>query len=82
VGSPIGERKQYVITNAFLTRKKVSKKSTDVNVISETYKLLFNGCDRYNNLLNNKFWPYERKGWQSNFDDFFFSSIILNIYVS
>jgi hypothetical protein len=78
---PIGERKQYVITNAFLTRKKVSKKSTDVNVISETYKLLFNGCDRYNNLLNNKFWPYERKGWQSNFDDFFFSSIILNIYV-
>lgn len=78
---PIGERKQYVITNAFKTRKKAYKKATDINAISETYKLLFNGCDRFNSLLNNKYWPYDRKGWQQNFDDFFFSAIILNIYV-
>jgi hypothetical protein len=79
---PMGERKQYVITNAFETRKKLKKKSPDINAISETYKLLFNGCDRFNNLLNTKYWPYDRNGWQANFDDFFFSSIILNIYVS
>lgn len=78
---PMGERKQYVLTNAFLTRKKKSKKATDINPISESYKLLFNGCDRFNSLLNNKYWPYHRKGWQANFDDFFFSSIVLNIYV-
>lgn len=78
---PLGERKQYVLTNAFKMREKVSKKSVDVNTISETYRHLFNGCDRFNNLLNNKYWPYDRDGWQSNYDDFFFSSIILNIYV-
>jgi hypothetical protein len=78
---PMGERKQYVLTNAFLTRKKRSKKATDINAISETYKLLFNGCDRFNSLLNNKYWPYDRIGWQANYDDFFFSSIVLNIYV-
>lgn len=78
---PIGERKQYVLTNSFETRKKLNKKATDINNISETYKLLFNGCDRYNSFLNNKYWPYHRKGWQANFDDFFFSSFAMNIYV-
>jgi hypothetical protein len=78
---PMGERKQYVLTNAFLTRKKRSKKATDINAISETYKLLFNGCDRFNSLLNNKYWPYHRIGWQANYHDFLFSSIVLNIYV-
>lgn len=78
---PMGEKKQYVLSNAFNLREKGTKKSVDINTISETYKILFNGCDRYNNMLNNKYWPYDRVGWQSNYDDFFFSAIILNIYV-
>lgn len=78
---PMGERKQYVLTDSFETRKKLSKKSTDINAISATYKLLFNGCDRYNSFLHNKYWPYARIGWQANFDDFFFSSFAMNIYV-
>ena len=81
MGPHLGERKQYVLTNAFETSKKVNKKSTDINNISETYKLLFNGCDRYNSYLHNKYWVYDRNGWQSNFDDFFFSSFAMNIYV-
>jgi len=78
---PMGERKQYVLSNAFETRNKISKKAVDINTISETYKLLFNGCDRFNSFLDNKYWPYERKGWQANFDDYFFSSFAMNIYV-
>lgn len=78
---PMGERKQYVLTDSFETRKKLKKKAVDTNEISDTYKLTFNGCDRFNSLLNNKYWPYERIGWQANFDDFFFSSFALNIYV-
>lgn len=79
---PIGEKKQYVLTNAFENKKKGLKNiSENYNAISETYRLLFNGCDRYNTYLSSKYWPYQRRGWQSNFDDFFFTSIAFNIYV-
>lgn len=79
---PIGEKKQYVLTNAFENKKKRNKNiAENYNAISETYRLLFNGCDRYNTYLFNKYWNYQRKGWQSNFDDFFFTSIGMNIYV-
>ena len=75
-----GDRKQHVITNVFENRKKVSKKDPIINVISDVYLLLFNGCDRLNSYFDNKYWPYHRWGWQSNFDDFFFSAISMNIY--
>ena len=78
---PIGERKQYVLTNAFENRKKTNKKNISTNVISDVYKLLFNGCDRYNNYLSNRYWPYRREGWQANFDDFFFAAFGMNLYV-
>jgi hypothetical protein len=79
---PIGEKKHYVLTNAFENKKLGLKNIPEnYNAISETYKLIFNGCDRYNTYLYNKYWPYQRKGWQSNFDDFFFTSIGMNIYV-
>jgi hypothetical protein len=78
---PIGERKQYVLTNVFQNRDKINKKAIDNNTISDVYKLLFNGCDRYNNYLSSRYWPYRREGWQSNFDDFFFSAFGLNLYV-
>lgn len=76
-----GDRKQHVITNVFENRKKVSKKDPIINVISDVYLLLFNGCDRLNSYFDNKYWPYHRWGWQSNFDDFFFAAISMNIYV-
>lgn len=76
-----GDRKQHVLSNAFENRKKLSKKEPISNVMSDVYLLLFNGCDRLNNYFNNKYWPYDRWGWQTNFDDFFFSSISMNIYV-
>ena len=76
-----GDRKQHIITNAFDNRKKLSKKDPNLNVISDVYLHLFNGCDRLNSYLDNKYWPYNRWGWQSNFDDFFFSAISMNIYV-
>lgn len=51
------------------------------NVISETYKLLFNKCDIFNSYLHSLYWPYSRWGWQANFDDFFFSAMILNLFI-
>jgi hypothetical protein len=76
-----GDRKQHVLTNVFENRKKLSKKEQNMNAISEVYLHLFNGCDRLNSYLDNKYWPYHRWGWQSNFDDFFFSAISMNMYV-
>ena len=79
---PIGERKQYVLTNAFQNRSKINKKMISTNTISDVYQFLFNGCDRFNNFLSSKYWPYRRDdGWQVNFDDFFFSAFGLNLYV-
>ena len=59
---PIGEKKQYVLTNAFENLTKTNKKTTTTNTISDVYKFLFNGCDRFNNFLSSRYWPYHRDG--------------------
>lgn len=83
---PVREKKFYVLSNAFRNRKYPNVtsrniKSKKINVIWETYQFLFNGCDRFNHFLANKYWPYARWGWQSNYDDFYFTSLVMNIYV-
>ena len=77
---PVREKKYYVLTNAFKNRKKQTKKQPSINVIAEAYNLMFNSTDRFNSYLCNKYWPYHRWGWQSNYDELFFTGIAMNIY--
>jgi len=68
-----------VLTNAF-SHRIAPKNYPPTNVIQLAYQTYFNFDDRFNHYLNNRFWPYKRNTWQSNYDDFFFGVIQMNIY--
>lgn len=72
------DKQFYVLTNSFLNRKAVRKPV--INTIWHTYEHLFNSCDRFNHFLHATYWPYRRDGWQSNFDDFYFSLLVRDVY--
>jgi hypothetical protein len=72
--------KQHILTNAF---EWVEDKSKPINlgIVTDAYRFYFNSCDRFNHLIGNKRWPYRRGGWTSSYDDFYFSTILMNVYV-
>ena len=41
---------------------------------------MFNACDHFNTSNAFRYWPYRRKGWQANIDDFYFTSALTNAH--
>lgn len=74
-----GYKRKAVLTNAF-QQVKAPPNYSGPNTISLAFKEYFNPCDRANSRLNAFEWPYKRYGWKSSYDDFFFQSILLNVY--
>jgi hypothetical protein len=72
-------KKKGVLTNAF-THVKASPNYIGPNTISIAFQEYFNQCDRANSRINSFGWPFRRNGWESSYDDFFFQTILLNIY--
>jgi hypothetical protein len=70
---------KYVLTNAFTWV--MNEKKVDLLPVREAYKFFFNTCDRFNQHLHDKQWPYKRQHWKNNFDDFYFSALLMNTYV-
>jgi hypothetical protein len=71
--------KKYVLTNAFTWV--MEERPLDLLPVREAYKFYFNTCDRFNQYLHDKWWPYRRQHWQSSYDDFYFSALLMNTYV-
>lgn len=68
--------KKYILTNAFEQKETPD----ELNIIFEAYEFYFNTNDRFNHFLHGKYWPYRRVGWQTNYDNFFFSTLLMDIY--
>ena len=74
---------KLVLTNAFthsLNPLRHRKREPTRNKIWYLYEFLFNGDDRFNHFLNNKYWPYKRQGWSSNYDKFYFAALAMDMY--
>lgn len=72
-------KKFYILSNAW--KYKTTEDQLNSASLFLTYKHLFNTCDCLNHFIANKGYPYDRPGWQYNFDDFHFSTILWNIYM-
>jgi hypothetical protein len=54
---------------------------SDINVIKECYKEHFNANDVFNHFLAKRYFPHPQKsGYESNFTDFLFAAIQMNLY--
>ena len=71
--------KIYILTNAFSYVD--DGKPLDSPPFEPYYKVTFNFSDKLNHILHKKKYPYSRPGWEYNFDDFHFTSLLWNSYV-
>ena len=44
----------------------------------DAYKLMFNGCDKFNIQVSKFVWPYRLSHWTAHFDDIFQVYVALN----
>lgn len=73
--------KRYLLTNAF---EYMDDPLTEINsqIITDAYGFYFNSCDRFNHLIAKLKWPYRRSSWENNYDSFYFSMLVMNVYVA
>ena len=79
-----GNKRKFVYSNAY---KKENKKPKYKNIIPiyDDYAKMFFVCDKFNNYLHGRTWPYkhggrDRRGDEGHQDNFAWSSILENIY--
>lgn len=68
--------KKYLLTN--LLEKKKGKQQTNNPPGWDAYKVMFNGCDKYNTQISPFLWPYRLSHWTVHFDDIFQVHVALN----
>jgi hypothetical protein len=68
--------KKFLLSN--LLEKKTGKQQADNPPGWDAYKLMFNGCDKYNIQISKFMWPYRLSHWTAHFDDIFQVHIALN----
>jgi hypothetical protein len=71
--------KTFLLTNAFKWQK--GQDTITSEVFDVAYQHTFNTADRLNHFFHKKSYPFRREGWQHNFDDFHFTSLLWNTYV-
>ena len=70
--------RRMTLSNAFKYTKKDNVKLK--NIIWDAYFYYMNTCDRFNHFLFTRYWPYTRIGWRGSYDDFYFASLLMNLY--
>lgn len=68
--------KKYLLTN--LLEKAPGKQSKNNPPGWDTYKVMFNGCDKFNIQVSKYVWPYCLSHWTAHFDNIFQMHVALN----
>jgi hypothetical protein len=72
-------KQKGILTNAFYNVKAPWKYPAP-NTVKIAYRLYFNFNDRFNHYLDDRYWPYKRNHWESNYDELFFATIQMNLF--